>query len=124
MNSQQRIDCGKQGEELARQVLRQDGFTIITSNFRTRLGEIDVIARKKDLIVFVEVKMRSFQYFDLSSVITHSKQSKIIKAAKQFMATHDFEDVSYRFDVALVEPNATGKQSLTYLSDAFREGGF
>ena len=112
---------GNHGEELVARALQEQGFKILARNYTSRQGEIDIVAYKKNLIIFVEVKTRSANYFDLSEVITHRKQHNIINTAKQFIAKHDYENVSYRFDVALLEPNHDGILSISYLSDAFRE---
>jgi putative endonuclease len=122
-STQHRKDYGKQGETLVAQALCTKGFTILASNYATSRGEVDIIAQHKNLIVFVEVKVRSSHYFDLSTVITSSKQRKIICAAKHFMASyaHQHDDIAYRFDVALIEPNSSGTPTLTYLADAFRD---
>jgi putative endonuclease len=122
-NTHYRKDYGKQGETSVAKALCTQGFTILASNYATPLGEVDIVAQHKNLIVFVEVKVRSSRYFDLSTVITPSKQRKIICAAKHFMASYAYQhhDIAYRFDVALIEPNSLGTPTLTYLADAFRD---
>lgn len=110
---------GKEGEERVAQYLEGHGFSILAKNYTRATGEIDIIATKKELIVFVEVKLRTKSFFDLSDVITHSKQKKIIGVAKYYLANNnEHEAKSGRFDVALID-KATGQ--LTYLADAFRE---
>lgn len=109
---------GLQGETKITDYLKKDGFIILKRNYRVREGEIDIIARKKELLVFVEVKTRTTQTYALSEVITRSKQKKIIFTAKHFLATHHFVDVVCRFDVALVEgPNL----QIEYIPNAFSE---
>ncbi len=109
---------GNLGEELVARYLEKDGFAILARNYSVRGGEIDIIATKKELIVFVEVKTRTSQLFALSEVITYSKQKKIIFTAQHFLARHESLDKIYRFDVALVE----GIDSdITYLPNAFTQ---
>lgn len=117
---QLRTLLGKAGEERVAQYLEKHGFSILEKNYAQRTGEIDLIACKGELLVFVEVKMRTETSFDLCEVITYSKQKKIISVAKNYLARHDQDHTtkSCRFDVALID-NATNR--LTYLPDAFRD---
>lgn len=80
-----RSHLGKEAEEKVAHTLIKDGFTILERNYRKKYGEIDLIASKPALMVFVEVKMRQHNYFDLSDVITPSKQRKIIAVAKEYI---------------------------------------
>lgn len=111
-------ELGKEGEERVARYLEQEGFTILAMNYTQRTGEVDIIASKSDLIVFVEVKLRTKLYFDLSDVITPSKQKKIVSAAKVYLADPAFEEKTGRFDVALIDCT-TGM--LTYLANAFQD---
>lgn len=115
---------GTAGEEYIAQALLQKGFNILERNYRHRCGEIDLICRKKDLIIFVEVKTRLNQPtdLDLSSVITFSKQQKIIKTALIYLARHQFEECTCRFDVALI--NNFASERITYIADAFRNTSY
>ncbi len=117
-----RSNLGKEAEEQVAQRLEQDGFTILEYNYRKRGGEIDLIATKGSLLVFVEVKMRTQSYFDLGDVITPSKQKKIISTAKDYLARSNYhQSFSYRFDVAFVQ-GINKKIELTYIPNAFNEG--
>ncbi|MFT6765781.1 MAG: putative endonuclease [Alteromonas naphthalenivorans] len=107
---------GAQGEERIAQHLESYGFTILKRNFTVRSGEIDIIACKNELLVFVEVKTRSNVYFNTSEVITRSKQKKIALAAKTFLARQNLTDKVYRFDVALIDNNSS---KITYMPNAF-----
>ena len=109
---------GAAGETKVVNYLLQDGFTIIERNYRVREGEIDIIAQKKELLVFVEVKTRASETEALSEVITRSKQKKIIFTAKHFLVTHQYKNHVYRFDVALVEGTDL---TITYIPNAFSE---
>lgn len=119
----QRAHLGKEAEQkVADQLIRQ-GFKIVEQNYRKRHGEIDLIATKGSLMVFVEVKMRQHQYFDLSDVITPGKQRKIICVAKEYIARKGTENQSYRFDVALLQGTPQGL-NVQYIPNAFTEGDF
>jgi len=118
-----RSQLGKEAEKRVGQYLIQHGFCILEYNYRKKHGEIDLIASKPQLLVFVEVKMRQHNYFDLSDVITRGKQRKIITVAKEYIAIRGWHDQSYRFDVALM----LGTQEsldLTYIPNAFTEGDY
>lgn len=111
---------GNLGENLVVKWLYKNGFRILKKNFATRLGEIDIIAEKQDLIAFIEVKTRKKSYFPLSTVIVPSKQRKIIITAKLFLSQNEIINKACRFDVATVILNSS-KYDIEYLEDAFRE---
>ncbi len=116
--SKERMALGKKGEEIIASALAKEGFRIREMNYETRYGEIDIIASKEDLLVFVEVKARKTQYFNLSQVISYPKQKKIIKTAFDYITKRPLRDCSYRFDVALLE-NSKGSYTITYIKNAF-----
>ena len=108
---------GAEGEQAVTEWLKKEGFAIRCINYQTRFGEVDIIAQKKELWVFVEVKTRTTITFALSEVITPSKQKKIIKTAYAYIHAHNIVNSVFRFDVALVELN----KSITYIPNAFSE---
>lgn len=112
---------GLAGETKVSRHLQQEGFTILERNYRVKEGEIDIIAKKKELLIFVEVKTRAIPTYALSEVITHTKQKKIIFTAKHFLVTHQYQDHIYRFDIALVEG---ANLHLTYIPNAFAENSW
>ncbi len=114
-----RKEKGNQAEQFVCHHLSNNGFTILARNYRKRYGEIDIIAKKNNLLAFVEVKRRDGQYIDLAEVITFSKQKKIISVAKEFLSTHT-NTISYicRFDVALVGTQDDNLQ-VRYITNAF-----
>lgn len=118
--SQEHIILGKKGEELVAHYLKKEGFTILAMNYSRRSGEIDIIAQKKEVLAFVEVKVRTYAYFNISEVIVPAKQNKIIKTALAYIAEQGFEDTVYRFDVALLEP-VGNDFSITYMPNAFTQ---
>lgn len=113
--------AGQRGEDLVAKYLVRHGFSLVARNFRITAGEIDLIAKKRDLLIFVEVKLRKSPQFDPESIILASKQRKIIYAAKTFLARYEHSQMICRFDVALVV-GQLGNETITYLEDAFRAG--
>lgn len=118
-----RAHIGKEAEEKVAAKLIKDGFTILERNYRKRHGEIDLIASKPGLLVFVEVKMRKENYFDLGDVITYGKQRKIIAVAKGYIGLRNTMHESYRFDVALLH-GESNQLTVTYIENAFNEGDY
>ena len=115
-----KIFLGQKGEQLVADYLVAQGFQIMARNYRRAYGEIDLIAEKDELLVFVEVKLRSHVYFDLSEVITASKQRRIILTAKDFLARYTGGERVCRFDVALIN-NQDGQLLLDYIANAFQD---
>jgi len=95
---------GKKGEQQAAAALEAAGMEIITKNYRCRYGEIDIIARETETIVFVEVKAWfSMDFADLQYSIDIKKQRKIIKTAKYFLSENrEYSNMSIRFDVVFI----------------------
>ena len=92
---------GKLGEKLACKWYTDRKYKLLDVNYRTRLGEIDIIATKKNEIVFIEVKTRkNSNFYEAKEAVTYSKQLKIKAAASQFLAENNLEDYNVRFDVA------------------------
>ena len=84
---------------MAARYLRKKGYTLLAANYRTRFGEIDIIAADKKYIAFVEVKLRSgAAIYTPEEAVTPLKQQKIVKAAMQYLQLHPSE-LQPRFDV-------------------------
>ena len=93
---------GGMAEDEAARLLERHGLAIIARNYRTRLGEIDLIARDGEVLVFVEVRMRaSDSHGDAAESITRSKRRRIESAARHFLARLGSEPPC-RFDVVTV----------------------
>lgn len=107
---------GTAGEQAVAQWLTDQQFKILEYNYRTREGEVDLIATKDDLLVFVEVKTRKKEHFGLSQVIVPKKQQRIIAAAKHYL-TQQCIDKACRFDVALVQEGEM--YAISYIPNAF-----
>jgi len=110
---------GNTGEKLVADFLHNLGFKILERNYSIRGGEIDIIAQKKDLISFVEVKTRSTDYFSLSEIITPSKQRKIIFTAQHFIMHKKITDCILRFDVALLIKKSDADFKIEFIENAF-----
>jgi len=102
-NAGNRIATGKNGEELAVQYLEKQGYAIVERNYRVRAGEIDIIARDGEFLVFVEVKTRRSNRFGSPfEAVDFRKQQQIIRVARMYLARHGGENYAVRFDVAAV----------------------
>lgn len=93
-------DRGKRGEDLAAEYLESQGYEIVARRFSCRMGEIDIIARTENTMVFVEVKSRSGGVYGRpAEAVTASKRRKIMLAAQLYLQQHALDDVNLRFDV-------------------------
>jgi putative endonuclease len=101
-----KVKKGKFGEEIARRFLTSLGYKIITTNFRTKIGEIDIIAKDKDDYVFVEVKMREdVNKWGLpAEAVTANKRKKIENVALLYLQKEGLGEVPMRFEVVEVLP--------------------
>lgn len=111
-------ELGKQGETLIVHKLCAEGFTIVATNYRWRGGEVDIIAKKNELVVMVEVKTRTKEYVTVADMIPISKRDKIIKTAHHFLTTHHLQNHVIRFDVAHIID-----EQITYIPNAFEPRG-
>ena len=111
---------GKNGETLAAASLEAAGMEIIARNYRSKFGEVDIIALCNETIVFVEVKSWvTLGQEDLQYSLDLRKQQKIIKTAKYFIfENRKYSNMTIRFDVILVKFNGS---QITHLASAFTE---
>lgn len=112
---------GLYGQQVVEHYLCAQQFAIVHRNFRRFEGEVDLIARKGSLLIFVEVKTRNgSQMIDPTEVITRSKQRKIAHAAAHFLHQMNTDnEYDCRFDVAIVSCQ-TAKPTVSYIPDAFQ----
>lgn len=104
MSRDGRQSLGKMGEDLACAELRRRGYAILERRYRTRHGEIDIVARHGTTIVFVEVKARSGSGFGSgAAAVTAWKQQRIARMATDFLARRRLLDEPCRFDVVAVD---------------------
>ncbi len=98
---------GKASEQAAAAHLKQQGYKIISRNYRTPLGEIDIIARQGSKIVFVEVKARKTNRFGSArESITREKQGKLTRAALCYLKETGQYGLPARFDIVLIQGEA------------------
>ena len=99
MENQKQI-LGKEGERIAERYLKNKGFKLLERNYRCPVGELDLIALDRHVVVFLEVKTRSDDRFGVPFESVHRhKQRKISKAALYFLSQHRLHDREARFDV-------------------------
>ncbi len=90
---------GDWGEKIAVNYLMKQGYQILDRNYKTKLGELDIVAKEGDIIVFVEVKTRSSRSFGLpQEAVNFKKQNKIMRMAMQYLQNRDLKD-TWRIDV-------------------------
>ena len=115
----QRQKFGEKGESMAARYLKTTGYKIIEKNYRTQLGEIDIIAQDGKTIVFVEVKSRrSVQFGSPKWAITPQKQRKISMVALQYLKKTDQSSAKARFDVVTIIATRD-KQTIEIIKNAF-----
>lgn len=102
--SRRHLLTGAAGENHAVRYLQSLGYRIIQRNYRTRIGEIDIIAREGEVLVFVEVKTRTGQNFGLpQSAVDARKQFKITRVALTYLSEKKEHEASCRFDIVAVQ---------------------
>ncbi|MFH2136629.1 MAG: YraN family protein, partial [Patescibacteria group bacterium] len=102
--SRDRQDLGQLGEKLACGFLREKGYQILSQNYRTRGGEIDIVAKEGDIIVFVEVKTRVSREFGYpEEAIDQRKQHKLAMTAECYLTEHRLHEADYRIDAIGIE---------------------
>lgn len=110
---------GRQAEVLAVKHLKRNGYKILTRNYRTKVGEIDIIAKDRETIVFVEVKARRSEHFGGPKfALTSRKQERISKAALWYLKeTNQFNEKA-RFDVVAIRHEAD-RPAIEIIKNAF-----
>jgi putative endonuclease len=117
LNSRQQF--GKKAEDLAVRHLKRQGYKILARNYRTRAGEIDIIARDGHTLVFIEVKGRqSVRFGSAKAAVTRPKQRQVAKVALWYLKETDQMGVKARFDVVAVTRQA-GEIAVEIVRNAF-----
>ena len=94
---------GRLGERAAKRQLKKDGLKFLYANFRGEAGEIDLIFRERETLVFVEVKTRSSEAWTRpAAAVNADKQRKIIATAREYLRLLHHPDIAYRFDIVEV----------------------
>ena len=117
------LTLGREGEKAAARLLATLGMEIVERNFRCRLGEVDLICRQGDTLVFVEVKTRGQGSLAAGTdAVDRGKRSRLVRAASEYLSAKELWDKPCRFDVVSVVKRGD-KLAAEHLPDAFQAGG-
>lgn len=106
---------GRAGEKRACEFLKEKGFKILETNFKTFVGEIDIIAQDKETLVFIEVKTRMSDAFGSpSEAVDRKKQEKYVKVASEYLVVNQKSESPCRFDVIEIQDG-----EINHVIDAF-----
>ena len=109
---------GAMGEEIAARYLANKGYRIIDRNYRTNIGEIDIIALKDDLLIFIEVKSRTNIIYGYPyEAVNWKKQEKIIKSSLIYMKHKKLKDYQIRYDI--IEIYLQNNRKINHIENAF-----
>jgi len=115
-------DLGDLGEKIAEKYLEEKGYKILDKNFRySKLGELDIIASKKDNVIFFEVKTRiktgPSDYFPEDN-ITYDKQKKLVKLSQIYLSKHKLFDKSWQIDILAIDIYRNNSFDIRHLENA------
>ena len=114
------LSKGEQAEKQALDHLITQGLSLVCRNYRCKSGEIDLIMKHENRLVFIEVRYRkSNKYGSAVESITPIKQSRIIKTAYHYLISNN-ADCLIRFDVVTIAPDNLGKPRLNWIENAFQ----
>lgn len=118
-NSKQRL--GAIGEKIAQDFLIDNNYKILKLNYRfSRMGEIDIIAREKEYICFIEVKTRRNTLFGRpSEAVDKRKQARMIKLAYIYLKEHNIKDGNVRFDIVEILYKGQNDYTINLIENAF-----
>lgn len=112
------IKRGKTGENLAKDYLIRNGYRIIETNFKNKIGEIDIIALYGNILVFVEVKSRtSLNYGYPYEAVNYKKQQKIINTSMAYIKYKNITNTQLRYDI--IEVYLTRDFKINHIENAF-----
>jgi len=119
--SMTRSNLGKIGEALACNYLRRCGYFILDRNYRTKIGEIDIVAQDGKVLVFVEVKTRRSDAYGLpEESVSTKKMHKLTRLAQLYIRNKRRYNSEARFDiVSILMPDRFGKRSIKLIKNAF-----
>ncbi len=117
-----RAPLGERGEAAACGFLKEHGYEILEKNFKCKIGEIDVIARRRGRLAFVEIKTRTSTQFGMPQEAVHlRKQEKIFKVAQWYMKEKKFEKIPIAFDVVAILWREGQAPEMRLIVDAFEK---
>jgi putative endonuclease len=115
-----RISLGKAGEDCACRELERRGYAILARRYRCRFGEIDIVAREGETVVFVEVKARTSSRFgEPAEAVTLHKQTRVVAIAEEYLARHRLRQARCRFDVVAISFSPRGQTVVEVFRNAF-----
>lgn len=110
---------GDLGEEIAQEYLMKNGYEILEKKFYVRGGEIDLIAKKAEEIIFIEVKTRTNKNFgEIAEQINKNKQDKLIRAAEIFLNEYEYQEYPWRIDVIAIYLQKNSDPQIEHLENA------
>ena len=111
---------GKKGEAVAARYYLNQGYTLLEHNYQCRLGELDLLLQKQELLVFAEVKTRRPGGLGTpAEAVNTAKQRRVVQAAKYYISRTQTEETAVRFDVVEVQPLPNGGWSVHCIPNAF-----
>jgi len=117
--TRERLELGERGEALAFEKIKRLGYSNIIRNYRCRLGEVDLVAKDGDVLVFIEIKTRKGRPLGFAKeAVNARKRKQISKVALNYMKTNNCCDVSARFDVVAVSMGS-GPPQIEVIKNAF-----
>jgi putative endonuclease len=118
--SKQHLYLGASGEDFATRFLKENGYRILIRNYKTKLGEIDIIAKDKDTFVFVEVKTRNSDRLGLPcEAVSRHKRRQVSKVAVSFLKEKNLLGKKARFDVVSIIFSSGDRPKLDLIKNAF-----
>ncbi len=109
---------GRTGEEIAKEYLISKGYSILEMNYRNTIGEIDIIAKIDDILVFIEVKTRSnYNYGFAFEAVDLRKQKKIVNTSLVYISYKKLANMQLRYDI--IEIYLTKSPKINHLENAF-----
>lgn len=114
---------GQTGEDMAERYLLNHGYAIIERNYRNKIGEIDIIAKKSKIVIFIEVKTRDSihaNHFLPEQSVNPHKQSKLRKLGEMYINWHDYpEDQEWQIDIiSIILDKLSGKATINHIQNA------
>ena len=110
---------GEKGEVFAMMYLKKNKYKLLDCNYSSQYGEIDIVAKKGGVYVFVEVKTRSGNFMNPREAVNKKKENNIFATAKEFLKDYNLKDVSYRFDIIEVIGFDFDDFKINHLENAF-----
>lgn len=113
-------NLGQLGEKIALETLVSGGYKVLERNFRCKIGEIDIIAKDQDALVFIEVRSKSDSVHGVpQETVNRKKQQKIRRTAEYYLLKNRLQDIYCRFDVVGILWQGNKEPHIEIIKDAF-----